>query len=198
MSQASSDVTQILHEARDGDERAQRELWEAVYDEVARMARYYLARERQHHTMSTVDLVSEAYLKMVKPVDAGLNSREHFFAVAARAMRQVLVDYARQKQTLKRGGNVVKGTLDEGVIVREERLGRLVELDDLLEQLEKFNPRYCRVLECEFFAQMTQQETAKALGVSTKTIQRDRAKALALLRGLDEQAGNGHAAPGDA
>ncbi|MDX1420953.1 MAG: sigma-70 family RNA polymerase sigma factor [Rubricoccaceae bacterium] len=167
---ASASVTQLLHDLGAGREEAFDELLPEVLDALRRIARRQLRGERPGHTLNTTALVNEAYLKLVADAHKDWQNRAHFFAVAARAMRQVLIGYARKRSAEKRGGGAIRVTFDE----QHPPLG-----DTHLDTLE---PRHVRVVECRFFVGLTIEETAEALGVSPVTVARDWRMARAWLR----------------
>jgi RNA polymerase sigma factor (TIGR02999 family) len=145
-----------------------------VYEELRRIAQRQLRAERADHTLSTSALVNEAYLKLAAQTRAAWNDHAHFLAVAAQAMRRILVDYARQHHASKRGGDRQRVTLDSGVIgPADERAESLIALDDALSRLAKLDPRQSRVVECRFFAGLSVDETARVLGLSPATVKRD-------------------------
>ncbi len=144
-----------------------------MYDELRGVAHRHLERDQRDHTLGTTGLVHEAYLKLVGAERAQWNDRSHFFAVASRAMRQILTDYARTRTRQKRGGGAIHVTLDGALVAADRRSESLIALDECLERLEQVNPRRCRVVECRFFAGMSNTETAEALGVSLNTVKRD-------------------------
>jgi RNA polymerase sigma factor (TIGR02999 family) len=144
-----------------------------VQAELRRIAESYLRQERTGHTLQASDLVQEAYLRLVGGSKAQWQNRAHFFGVAARLMREILVDYARRRERHKRGGGVTHLTLDQAVEWADARDLNLVALDDALNSFEKFAPRQCRVIELLFFGGLTAEEIAVALGVSTITVRRD-------------------------
>ena len=180
-----ADFTDILLAWRAGDESALGTLTSLVYDELHRLAQYYMARERPGHTLQATALVNEAYVKLVDARRVRWQNRAHFMAVAAQTMRRILVDVARKRRVQKRGGDVTQVTLHEGLVVGVEPGSDLVALDDALEGLEKLDPRKSRVVELRFFGGLNLEETAEALGVSTDTVGRDWSAAKAwLLREL--------------
>jgi RNA polymerase sigma factor (TIGR02999 family) len=140
-----------------------------------------MRRERAGHTLDTTGLVHEAYLKLVDQSQAEWEDRTHFYGIAARAMRQILIDYARRRMAQKRGGSWERTTLEEDRLAAESPVEDLVALDDALRRLEALNTRYRQVVEYRFFAGLTEEETARALGVTTRTVQRDWATARAWL-----------------
>lgn len=158
------------------------ELLLLIYDDLRTIARQQLARLRPGNTLDTTALVHEAYLKLVDQSRVEPNDLDHFFALAAGAMRQILVDHVRQRTALKRGGGSAPLSLDRLEIGVDEQADVLLALDQLLEGLSRNNPRLTRVFECRFFAGMSEQETARALGLPLRTVQRDWFKSRAWLR----------------
>lgn len=176
------DITGLLMAWRSGDEKALDQLFPRVYDELRRIAHQRLGRERSDHTLGTTALVNEAYLKLVDQTRAQWADRAHFFAVAARVMRRILVDYARRHQAKKRGGEVEPVTFDDAAVanatlVADERADTLLALNDALTQLAELDERLSRVVECRFFGGLTEEETAEALSVTARTVRRDWVKA---------------------
>jgi RNA polymerase sigma factor (TIGR02999 family) len=180
------DVTSLLHRLQGGDEDALDDLMPVVYEELRRIARRHLRGQAPGHTLQTTALVHEAFLRLARGRESGWTDRVHFYAVAATAMRQVLVDHARRRGASKRGGDherVVLATGDLGIDAQAELM---VEIDDALRKLSALDPRLTRVVECRFFAGMSEPETAAALGVTDRTVRRDWVKARAWLhRELD-------------
>lgn len=181
MNDSSHDVTQLLKEAQQGDRPAYDRLLSLVYDQLKRVARGQIRREREGHTLDTTGLVHETYMKLVDQSQAQWQDRSHFYGIAARAMRQILIDYARRRAAQKRGGAWERTTLDEQRLAAESPLEDLVALDDALERLDALDARLRQVVEYRFFAGLTEEETARILGVTTRTVQRDWAKARAWL-----------------
>ncbi len=185
--QTQSTVTRLLGEVRDGDPRALGELFGLVYDELQLLARRQRRRWNGDYTLNTNALVHEVYLKLVDRSRIGVEGRAHFFALASRAMRHVLCNYARGKRAQKRGGDRRRVPLEEvqlpadGAGPPEEPSDLLAALDDALRRLEELEPRQGKVVECRFFGGMTVEETATALGVSPRTVKRDYAVAQAWL-----------------
>jgi RNA polymerase sigma factor (TIGR02999 family) len=173
--QGESDITGLLLAWRAGDRTAVDRLFPLVYDELRRIAHRQLAGERPDHTLGTTALVHEGYLKLVDQTRAQWEDRGHFFAIAARAMRRILVDHARRHCAAKRAGAVVN--LDDVAIVADERADTLVALDEALARLTDVDERLGRVVECRFFGGLTEDETAEALGVTARTVRRDWVKA---------------------
>jgi RNA polymerase sigma factor (TIGR02999 family) len=166
-------VTLLLQRYSDGDESALAELMPLVYNELHRLAASYLRRERPDHTLQTTALVHEAYLRLVDQKDAQWRGRDHFLAVAAQAMRRILVDYARRHKAAKRGGPLPRLSLEEAVAVSEEQSDNLIVLDRLLARLEAIDPQEVRIIELRFFAGLSVEETASAMGTSPTTVKRE-------------------------
>ena len=173
--------TDLLLQARGGDSDAVNRLFPLVYRELGRLAHRQLQWERSGHTLDTSALVHETFLKLVDQPRIKWQDRAHFFRVAAWAMRRILVDYARRYRALRRGGGLPAGQLDEETALAE-RSERLVALDEALERLGTASPRLRQVVECRYFAGLTEEETAEALGVTSRTVQRDWVKARSLLQ----------------
>jgi RNA polymerase sigma factor (TIGR02999 family) len=180
-SNTSRTVTQLLHRWRDGDAGALDDLMPIVYGELRRLARRHMAAERSDHTLQHTALVHEAYLELVG-MEVGWNNRSHFFAVAARAMRHILVDHARGRKRDKRGGELVRVELD-AVADRPARDALDLEvLDDALDRLRRIDARQSEMLEMRYFGGLTQQELSEVLGVSLATVNRDLSAAKDWLR----------------
>lgn len=182
-------ITRALAEHRAGAPDAMDQLAPLVYGELTRMAHRQLGLEGQGHTLSTTALVHEAYLRLVDQARAGWADRAHFFAIAARTMRRILVDHARRHNALRRGGvrrqKVSLESLeaiDPSALAVDERADVLLALDEVLERLARLDERQARVVECRFFAGLTEAETAETLGVTARTVTRDWVKARAWLR----------------
>jgi RNA polymerase sigma-70 factor (ECF subfamily) len=176
------DITQILQEVSGGNREAPARLMPLIYDELRRLADYYLRRERPDHTLQPTALVHEAYLKLIDQTRVDWQNRAHFFGVAAQLMRRILVDHARRHRASKRGGFQQKLTLDEAVDYSQTRDVDLVKLDDALTALAKFDARQSRIVELRFFGGLTIEETAEALGISPATVKVDWSMAKAWLR----------------
>jgi RNA polymerase sigma factor (TIGR02999 family) len=170
-------VTQLLVELRDGQSGAMDRLFPLVYEELRRVARRALRRERTGHTLATTGLVHEAYLRLVDQTRIEYRDRAHFFGIAARAMRQILVDYARRHRAAKRGGAQRVVTLDEGALALEDRAETLLALDEALTDLESVDARLGQIVQCRFFGGLTEEETAEVVGVTARTVRRDWLKA---------------------
>jgi RNA polymerase sigma factor (TIGR02999 family) len=175
-------VTRLLVAWSGGDQAALEELTPLVYGELRRLAHHYIGRERPGHTLQTSALVNEAYLRLVGQKDIDWQSRAHFYGIAARLMRQVLVDYARRRGYAKRGGGALRVSLDEALAVSEERAAEVVALDEALEDLAKLDPRQGQIVELRFFGGLSIEETAEVLGVSPGTVMADWTVAKAWLR----------------
>lgn len=171
-------VTRYLREMREGDPEALDRMFPLVYEELRRLARRQVRRERADATLGATSLVHEAYLKLTAGGGADASDRPHFLALAARAMRQILVDHARRRTAERRGGGWVRTTLTDGSRAVELDLDEILALDAALGALE---PRQRRVVEGRFFAGMSESEIAGALGVSVRTVSRDWVKARAWL-----------------
>jgi RNA polymerase sigma factor (TIGR02999 family) len=165
-------VTQLLVAWGAGDESALDALAPLVYDELRRLARRYMGRERAGHTLQATALVNEAYLKLIDINQVRWQNRAHFFAMSARLMRRILVDFARSKQYQKRGGGGKKVSLDEALMVVAPGQD-LVAVDDALQALAEVDARKSQVVEMRFFAGLTVEETAEALNISSDTVTRD-------------------------
>jgi len=163
-------VTQLLLAWSNGDESALDKLTPLVYDELRRLARRYLRRERPGHSLQATALVHEAFLRLIDQQQAPWESRLHFFGVAAQLMRQILVEHARSRQAAKRGGGALRISLSQAGAIFAERDVDLVTLDDALKLLARIDPQKSRLVELRFFSGLTIEETAEALGVSPATV----------------------------
>jgi RNA polymerase sigma factor (TIGR02999 family) len=181
MGPSEADVTKLLSELAQGSQSAADKLVPLVYDELKRLARSYMRRERPDHTLQTTALVHEAFLKLAQQKSPRWQGRAHFYGIAARLMRQVLIDHARGHMRDKRGGEKVTLPLDEALAFSPEQSEELVKLDEALDRLAKIDARQSRIVELRFFAGMTVEETAEFLGISPKTVKRDWAVAKAWL-----------------
>lgn len=164
-----------------GDEESLRRLLPTVYQELRRLAHYRLRKERPNHTLQSTALVHEAYLRLVKQGPVRFENREHFFAVAAHLMRQILVDCARHRNAAKRDGGYAL-ELDESIAFQKARSVDLLALDEALNALSRLDAQQCQVVELRFFAGLSIEETARALGISPATVKRDWATARVWLR----------------
>jgi RNA polymerase sigma factor (TIGR02999 family) len=170
-------ITDLLLQVRQGNPDAMNRLFPLVYGELHRIAHRQLLNERPGHTLGTTGLVHETYLKLVDQHRVEWRDRGHFFALAARAMRRILVDYARRYRALRRGGGLRPLPLRDDEVAIDERGETLIALDEALDRLGALNPRLSQVVECRYFGGLTEEETAETLGVTTRTVQRDWAKA---------------------
>jgi RNA polymerase sigma factor (TIGR02999 family) len=177
----NQEVTHLLIQWSKGDSAALDALVPLVYGELRRLAQHYLSREKPGHTLSSTALVHEAYLRLVKQKDVTWQNRAHFFGVAARMMRRILVDHARRGAYAKRGGGAMTLALDEAVTPAPSREMDLVALDDALNSLAKLDERQSRMVELRFFGGLSIEETSEVLGVSTPTVKREWASARAWL-----------------
>ncbi|MEJ7578462.1 MAG: sigma-70 family RNA polymerase sigma factor [Pyrinomonadaceae bacterium] len=175
-------VTQLLVAWGGGDRAALDELMPLVYEELRRLAHQCMRRERPGHTLQTSALVNEACLRLVDQKSIHWQDRAHFLGIAARLMRQVLVDYARKRGYAKRGGDARRVPLDEAMIVSEERAADVVALDDALKSLAEIDPRKSQIVELRFFGGLSIEETAAVLKVSPGTVMREWTLAKAWLR----------------
>jgi len=178
---STDNVTRLLLDWSNGDKSALEKLIPLVYDELRRMARQYMRRERPGHTLESTALVNEAYIKLIDCSRVGWQNRAHFFAVAAQLMRRILIDHARSRNYAKRGGGVRKVSLDEAAILSEERASELIAIDNALTNLAAIDPRKSQIVELRFFGGLNLEETAEVLGVSSPTVQREWRKAKAWL-----------------
>jgi|SRR5688572_5167472 len=170
---SQDEITRLLVRATDGERDAFDELLPVVYDELRLMAERYLRRERPDHTLQTTALVHEVYIKLVDQRRAKWQNRAHFFAVAAQAMRRILVNHAKSVNRIKRGGSRSRIPLDDGVAIAPEQDIDLVALDEAMERLAAMDPRKSRLVELRFFGGMTNEETAEVLGIAPATVKRD-------------------------
>ncbi len=172
MNASPKEVTRMLIDGSKGDQEAVAALMPLLYDELNRLARRYLRRERPDHTLQATALVHEAYLRLVDQTHLQWQSRAHFLSLAADAMRRILVDHARAHRAAKRGGDYFKLSLDEALHWPEARAVGLVALDDALRSLAAFDPQKSRIVELRFFGGLTVEETAHVLGLSKPTVER--------------------------
>ena len=168
-----SEITQLLHNWRDGDGKALDILLPRVYKELRRLASRQLRNERADHTLQSAALVHEAYLRLVGVSPPRWESRTHFFAIAAQLMRQILVDYARRHGAAKRGGSVCKLSLEDAMATPRRARVDIVALDDALQALARIDERQSRVVELRFFAGLSLNEISKVLEIAPATVQRD-------------------------
>lgn len=178
----SGEITRLLQAHHGGDREAFDALVPLVYERLRRIARGQIRRGGRGRTLDTTSLVHEAYVQLVDETGVDWQDRGHFFAISARAMRRILVDYARERTALKRGGGLPDLTLEPGRHGVAGQAEEVLAVDRALDGLAEFNERLARVVECRYFAGMTEEETAQALGSSLRTVQRDWARARAWLR----------------
>ena len=179
---SSERVSKLLLNWGQGDQGAREALIPLVYDELRRLARRYLRRERPDHTLQSAALVNEAYLRLVRQDQPQWQNRAHFFGVAAQLMRHILVDHARNRAAAKRGAGAPRLTLDPDVALPQARDVDLVALDDALNQLAALDPQQSRLVELRFFGGLSIEETSVVLGVSPATVKREWATARAWLQ----------------
>ena len=178
MHESSADTaTDLLLEACSGDASALRNVFPLVYDELRHLAHRQLRREPDGSTLSTTALVHEAYIRLIDQTRVQWTGRAHFMAIAATAMRRILVDRARGHRSAKRGGELRRVPLDDVELATEDRAETLIALDEALVRLKTLDSRQARVVECRFFGGMTEEETAAALEIGLRTVKRDWAKA---------------------
>ena len=174
-------VTDLLEAFEGGDRAALDRLLPLVYDELRRIAHHELQRERRDHTLSTTEVVHETYLKLLEHAQVSPGEKVRFLAVAATAMRRALIEYARRRDALKRGGGQRPLSFDEEALPAADVPDDLLSLDEALTRLADLDPRLARVVECRYFGGLTEEETAAALGVTARTVRRDWVKAKAWL-----------------
>ncbi len=167
------EITQLLIAWSDGDGEALAKLTPLIYQELHRLAHNYLSREQRGHALQTSALVNEAYLRLVDASRVRWQNRAHFFAVSATMMRRILVDFARSRQYLKRGGGAEQVSLEQALEFSQERAPDLVALDDALMTLQTHGPRQSQVVELRFFGGLEYEEIAEVLKVSVATVRRD-------------------------
>ena len=166
-------ITFLLDAARDGDAAATESLFTAVYTELKVLARSHRRRWKGNQTMNTTALIHEVFIRLAGSDQSDFANRTHFFATASKAMRQILVNYARQQKALKRGGEAMVVTLDETVFSTDASAEELLELHQLLSELEEKNPRRAEIIVCRVFGGMTVEEVADGLSISTATVKRE-------------------------
>lgn len=170
----TQNITAMLHEWNDGNREALDTLLPVVYEELRRQAHRYIKRERKNHTLQTTALIHEAYLKLLEQRNVECESRTHFFAIAANLMRQILVDYARTRQSLKRGGAADNLPLEEAILIAAQETDvDLLALDEALNCLAEMDERQSRIVELRYFSGLSIAETAEVLQISPTTVKRD-------------------------
>lgn len=175
-------ITHLLKEWNDGDERALDRLTPLVYEELRQQAARYLRRERQNHTLQTTALINEAYLRLIDAKEVRWQGRAHFFAIAANLMRRILVDHARRRDAEKRGGSQIRLTLDRAVARAEQSEVDVMAIDQALTRLAIIDEQQAQIVELRYFSGLSVEETAMALGISPRTVKRDWSVARAWLR----------------
>ena len=192
-SSSPDEVTQLLLDWSNGDKAALDKLMPLVYAELRRLAHHHMGRERLGHSLQTTAIVNEAYLQLIDQRNVQWQNRAHFFGIAAHLMRRFLAGYARSRHYAKRGGAARRVSLEEAMIVSEERTADMVALDDALNSLAQIDERKSQIVEMRFFGGLSIEETAEVLGVSPGTVMRDWTLAKAWLRreiGKEGQDGN--------
>lgn len=181
MATTKEEVASLVAGAQGGSQDNVNELMQLLYGELRRLAASYLRHERAGHTLQPTALVNEAYLRLLEQDGIEWKDKSHFMAIAAQAMRRVLVDHARRGQAAKRGGLPAKLSLEEVIVYSQEQAGDLIALDDLMERLSRIDAQQGRVVELRVFGGLTVKETAEALGISPATVKRDWSMAKAWL-----------------
>ena len=182
------EVTRLLGDWSNGDEEALGKLFPLVQPELHRLAHHYMSRERAGHTLQTTAILNEAYLQLVDDTKPVWQGRTHFIAAAAQLMRRIMVDHARERRSLKRGGGALKVSLDEVALVTEARSQELLDLDEALQRLAEQDARKSQIVELRYFGGLTVEETAEYLKVSLRTVEREWTMAKAwLYRALSEE-----------
>lgn len=172
-SPARHQITELLAEWREGNQSALDELYPLVYDELHRLARRYMSKERKDHTLQTTALINEAYVRMVDQKNVNWANRSHFFAISAQIMRRILIDHARRHAYAKRGGGAQQVSLEEVAAIAPEQGRELVRLDEALKTLAERDPRRSQVVELRYFGGLNNEEIAGVLHVSENTVTRD-------------------------
>lgn len=170
---AQHEITKLLEAWSSGNQAALDELYPLVYDELHRLARRYMSREREGHTLQTTALINEAYVRLVDQKNVRWANRSHFFAISAQIMRRILIDHARRHAYAKRGGGKHPVSLDETATLQVDRASELIRLDDALKSLAELDPRRSRVVELRYFGGLRNDEIAEALNISENTVTRD-------------------------
>ena len=167
------EITQLLLSWRNGNEHALEELMPVVYSELRRLARNFMRRQNPGHTLQTTALVNEAYLRLIDSNRVNWQDRNHFFASSAQLMRRILVDFARKKNSLKRGGGQVQVTLDDHAEFAIAEQSDLLDLDEALSRLAELSPRQAQIVELRYFAGLTEEQVGETLEISSRTVRRD-------------------------
>jgi len=185
---SSAEITRILQDWNDGNEDAKERLIPFVYDELKRQARILMSQERSDHTLQPTALVHEAFLRLSEQTGIDWQNRSHFYGIASRLMRRILVDHARLYAAEKRGNHPIHFSVDDVQIPVEERAGSILVLDEVLERLEKFDETQAQIVEMRFFGGMNNQEVAHSLNISERTVGREwQAARLWLYRELNQK-----------
>lgn len=172
-SSAQQEVTRLLSDWRGGDERALEKLFPLVEPELRRLAHYYMSGERVGHTLQTTAVLNEAYLRLVDNTKPLWQNRNHFVAVAAQSMRQIMVDHAREHRSLKRGGGALKVTFDEAALVSDARSEELLALEEALQRLSQQDSTKSKIVELRYFGGLTVKQTADVLKLAPRTVERE-------------------------
>lgn len=180
---SSQPITALLARLREGNKEAEAQLIPLVYNELHRLARYYMRGERTGHTLQTSALVNEAYLRLVGEHGIDWKNRAHFFGVCAQIMRRILVDHARTRDAKKRGGSIQKISLENAFVYSDEQSWQVVALHEALNKLAEWDSRQCRIVELRFFTGLDVEETAEVLAISPTTVKREFQHAKAWLYG---------------
>jgi RNA polymerase sigma factor (TIGR02999 family) len=184
MADSRGEVTRLLGRLRSGDAGASDQLMPLIYDELRRIAGVQMRRERPGHTLQSTAVVHEAYLRLMGEQDLDWQNRAHFFAIAAKTMRRVLLDYARQRRAGKRGGErAQKVDLEAALLIADDKLDDVVAMDELLGRLQEMDPQQARIVELRFFAGLNVEETAEVMGISETTVKREWRSAKAWIHG---------------
>jgi len=177
------EITQLLAELRGGNRDAESRLASLVFDELHRMAAGYMRQERSDNSLQATILVHDAFLRLVNQEDRTCENRSHFFAIAARMMRQMLIDHARSRKAAKRGGGKARLPLDDALAMTDDRVEDIIAIHEALTHLAERDARLAKTVELRFFGGLTDEETADVLGVSSRTVKRDWQVARAWLHG---------------
>ena len=172
-SHMSHEADELLAAVSDGDKSHLPQLVELVYNDLRRLAQHYMQQERVGHTLQPTALVHEAFIKLVNQQHVDWHSRSHFFAIGAQAMRRILVTHAKRKGRVKRGGRRLQLSLDEALTISSENDEDILALDDAIEKLTTIDPQQARIVELRFFGGMSVEETAAAMGLSKRTVERE-------------------------
>lgn len=177
-----AEITRVLKTVSSGDPMAVNTLMEMVYDELRRIAGHYFKKEAEGHTLQPTALVHEAYLQLVNVKDVDWQDRNHFFAIAAKTMRQILVRHAIRRKSLKRGGGAERVSLDEGLALSREKTVDILVMEEGLKELERRDPRSAQIVEMRFYGGLREVDVAEAMGLSRRTVQQEWRHAKAWLR----------------